>query len=490
MIKTITILGGGTAGLISALMLRSTFKSLKITIVESSEYGIVGVGEGSTEHWVGFMEHCNISVHDLVKGTGATYKTGIKFQDWNGIGTCYWHSLAENIFEQDSQTGVYANLIKQIADNEDPLESVLPTALDSMHSEPFHKSFAQYHFDTNKLNTFLHKLCMERDIQIVDDIVENVTIRDGFVTHLVGKKQSYTSDFFIDSSGFRRVIDSTLQGVWIDCKKQLPMNSAYAAPSPYEENIPSHTLAKALSSGWMWRIPTQDRFGNGYVYCDDFISDDDAEIEFRNQFKHDIEIAKRIKFNAGYVDKFWNKNCVSVGLSGMFVEPLEATSIGFTIQQMFSFCSGILNWNKQNQIPAKTYNSDFKKVAENIIDFVQLHYITKRNDTEFWKWVNTGIELTDFNKENLENFKNTLPGRYNFNYNYTMFKELNWLQIMHGLGIFNIDKINKLFYDNLSHTIPFIEDVKKQQEYHTFQNVYVPHRQALNTILERETHAY
>ena len=157
---------------------------------------------------------------------------------------------------------------------------------------------------------------------------------------------------------------------------------------------------------------------------------------------------------------------------------------------MFSFCSGILNWNNQNQIPAKTYNSDFKKVAENIIDFVQLHYITKRNDTEFWKWVNTGIQLTDFNKENLENFKSTLPGRYNFNYNYTMFKELNWLQIMHGLGMFNIEKINKLFYDNLYHTIPFIEQHKEQQEYYRRQNTYVLHRQALNTILERETHAH
>ena len=142
---------------------------------------------------------------------------------------------------------------------------------------------------------------MERNIHVIDDIVENVTIRDGFVTHLVGKKQSYTSDFFIDSSGFRRVIDTKLQGTWIDCKKQLPMNSAYAAPSPYEENIPSHTLAKALSSGWMWRIPTQDRFGNGYVYCDDFITDDNAFAEVSKHYGEKLEIGKKIKFGAGYV---------------------------------------------------------------------------------------------------------------------------------------------------------------------------------------------
>jgi tryptophan halogenase len=263
------------------------------------------------------------------------------------------------------------------------------------------------------------------------------------------------------------------------------MNSAIAAPSPREEDIPSHTLARALSSGWMWRIPTQDRFGNGYVYCDRFISDEDAEKEFRSQFSHDITIAKKIKFSAGYVDKFWKSNCLSVGLAGMFVEPLEATSIGSTIQQMFGFCSDISYWTTENQNISELYNNTFRKVAENIIDFVQLHYMTQRNDSEFWKWSKDNIELTKFHQQHLELFKTEAPGLSHFNHYFLMFKELNYMQVMHGLGMFDTARIKEKFMSHMPHIYRQSANNFKFAEEHINNSTYVSHRTALNEILKR-----
>jgi tryptophan halogenase len=486
MIKSLCILGGGTAGLIAALMARSSYPKLSITVVESSEYGIVGVGEGSTEHWAGFMQHIDVDVPTLVRETAATYKTGIRFTNWHGDGTEYWHNLFEDLSHQDQKVGLYTGMIKLIADNVDPVDTVLPTGRKSLHAQPLHYSVHQYHFDTNKLNVFMHKLCSERNITVIDDKINDVTLdSQGNVHKLIGEKDFYTADFFIDSSGFRRVISSKLNVKWNSCADQLPMNSALAAPTPYEEEIPSHTEARALSSGWMWRIPTQDRFGNGYVYCDKFISDEDAEAEFKSQFPYEITVAKKIKFEAGYLDELWVKNCLNVGLAGMFVEPLEATSIGFTIQQMFGFLISLPNYSSKNTLARSTYNDTFKIVAQNIIDFVQLHYFTERKDSEFWKWCNNGgITKSEFNKTHLDNFKKTLPGQYAFQDKFLMFKELNWLQVMHGLRLYDYKTLNEWFYDNLTHTIPFIEEQLREREFVTSSIQYFPHREALRHLTE------
>ena len=486
MIKSITILGGGTAGFISTLILRATYPKLDIKLIESSQYGIIGVGEGSTEHWAEFMKHCGIDVCDLIRETGATFKTGIKFQNWNGDQKEYYHSLSETVATLHQGTGIYPVLIKMIADGDNPLNSVLSRAKESLHAEPLHRGVAQFHFDTNKLNKFFHKLCLERNITIIDDTISEVVIdNEGFVSELIGEAGTYTSEFFIDCSGFRRIINKKLNVGWVDCSEYLPMNSALAAQTPYEENIPSHTVARALSAGWMWRIPTQERFGNGYVYCDKFISDEEAEKEFKSQFPYDIQIGKKIKFGAGYVDQFWVKNCVSAGLAGLFVEPLEATSIGATIQQMFGFCSNILYWSRKDDSAVKRYNTDFERVAKNIIDFVQLHYITKRDDSKFWKWNKDNLKLTPFNKQNLERFKTNLPGVYHFNYYFLMFKELNYMQVMQGLELFDVDRINELYYDTFDQLNSFVDSEIADNDYFIKNNNYVSHREAINILLDR-----
>ena len=483
-INSLVILGGGTAGLISALMAKHSFPHLKVTVIESKEIGIIGVGEGSTEQWQTFMNHIDLNAQDLLMNTGATYKIGIKFTNWHGDNTAYWHSLAEWMGARDNRNGTYFMFQKFISEGYENEVSVSDTYKENRHTAPYDTETNQWHFDTNKLNSYFHHLAKYKGVIFEDDTVQDVILdNEGFVSSLVGKQgQKYEADFFIDCSGFRRVIASKLDTKWIDCKKQLPMNSAIAFPTGYEEDIPSYTESTALSSGWTWRIPTQERFGNGYVYCDDFISDDDAFKEVSMRHKETIEIGKKIKFGAGYVDKFWNKNCISMGLAGMFVEPLEATSIGSTIEQGFGFLTSIPYWSRHDTIQEKQYNKVFKEVAENIISFVQIHYITERRDSEFWRCVNNDLQLTEFNKEYLESFKQHMPSLNMFTNDFILFKCVNWTQVMWGLRMYNDRELIKQNYNkHFSYMNDWFEKEKAWRP-----KVALKHRECLAKIMKGE----
>jgi tryptophan halogenase len=444
MIKSLAILGGGTSGLVTALILNKWYPTMEITVIESSSIGIVGVGEGSTEHWKTFIDTVGITVKELVTETGATFKTGIKFENWNGDGNSYMHSLHVDHTQMlgNGQPGI---LLRMIIDGETQLYP--DTIAKSLHHYPLDQSVNQYHFDTHKLNTFLHKKCNERGVIIIDDTIEHVELdNEGYVNGLVNPTgHKYTAEFFVDCSGFARVISSKLGVNWINCKEYLPMDRAIAFPTSGTEDIPSHTLSRALSSGWQWRIPTQERYGNGYVYSSEFLTDEQALAEIQQYYPDEIKVGKSFKFSAGYVDKFWIKNCVSLGLAGSFVEPLEASSIGTSIQQAFGLGGSIVNWTRGDELVGEVYNRTFEAVAKNIIDFVQLHYITKRDDTEFWRNCKN-LKLTDFNQQTLEHFKNVLPNKSYFsNTNWTLFSELNWIQVLAGLEHFNIDKLKVIW---------------------------------------------
>lgn len=444
-ITSLTIVGGGTAGLVSALVMKQLNPILKVNVLESSEIGIIGVGEGSTEHWKMFMDKIRLNHSELFRETAATAKTGIKFTNWNGGGKddSYFHSVISPL---DSQfvNGVFSYWSQCIVEDAHPNDMVpyrIPTSMFVPDDGP---GANQFHFDTFKLNKYLHKKCMERGITFTDAIVESVKLDEqGYVESLVDQNGNiHQADFFIDASGFNRVIMKHLGANWVDCKKYLPMNHALAFPTPYEEDIPSYTEATAMNAGWMWRIPTQERFGNGYVFCDDYITKDQAYEEIEKKFGP-VEIGRDIKFGAGYLDKCMIKNCVAVGLAGIFVEPLEASSIGCTIQQVDALATIINNYYKGNTATENRYNNMMTNVFKNIIDYIQIHYMTQRDDTPFWK--EKRFEITDFNKETLEMFKNTGPSLHFFNQPYLMFKHVNWLMVMYGLKMFNKERIAEIY---------------------------------------------
>jgi tryptophan 7-halogenase len=222
--NTLAIVGGGTAGLLTALILKQTYPKLKIDIIESDKIGIVGVGEGSTEHWQSFMGHCNISTSELVEKTDATFKYGINFQNWNGDGDYYIQSVSGgfNIESQTRSKMIYSYLIAKGATPQQLTHDYIDKGL---HTTPYW-SINQFHFNTMKLNTFLHDLCEKRDIGIIKAEIDQVNLNDhGEIDNLVsaeGVKFQY--DFYVDSTGFHKLIVHKAMGVpWKSWQEYLPM---------------------------------------------------------------------------------------------------------------------------------------------------------------------------------------------------------------------------------------------------------------------------
>ena len=427
------IVGGGTAGLITALILKSRFSSLKIDIVKSDKIGIIGVGEGTTEHWLDFMKMCNISEKELITETGATFKGGIMFKDWTKNN--YFHNTY-GVYSSTKFAWYPAGYAHAITNN---LKSNQYTDPSAWHNKVIPESLPQqYHFNTFKLNEFLLKKCIEKNINIYNDEITKVNIEKGNIKSIESKKKKYKYDFYIDSTGFKKLLISKLGAKWQSYKDYLPMNEAIAFPTKDTDEYTPYTTAKAMSAGWMWRIPTQGRWGNGYVFDNRFINAEQAKKECEKYLGYKIEIGKNIKFEAGALDKPWIGNCVATGLSSSFIEPLEASSIGTSIQQAFILMHMIINYGEED---IKLYNNKFKILVENIRDFVLLHYLTGKKDSKFWKKFKPNLPVSL--KNNLKKWKHRLPIKEDFDSEYVLFKPENFSIILKELNLVDKKSIKK-----------------------------------------------
>ena len=234
------------------------------------------------------------------------------------------------------------------------------------------------------------KICFDRNVKFVEgkvsaDLVE-LNLENGNIESVTTDRgEKIEASFWFDASGFAKVLMNKLDNTeWESFSKYLLCDSAIAFPTESDPSgqIRPYTRARAISSGWMWEIPTQERRGNGYVYSSQFSTEDEALKEASKLTGYEIPFHRSFKFNPGYLKNIWVKNCCAVGLAGSFVEPLEATSIGTTIQQSLILMHRLANYD---QAVIDSYNKSVDAVMENIRDFVILHYITERQDTEFWK---------------------------------------------------------------------------------------------------------
>jgi tryptophan halogenase len=478
----VVVLGAGTAGLISALMMREKYPLYNVTVVKSGEIGIIGVGEGSTEHWIQFMSFIGIDLLELIHKTKATVKIGILFKNWN-LDEEYVHTVGEHYVTALNRLEAYNHLYLNNPSN---------FACSPNFENIFYKNKVpygslkvsnQFHFDTFKLNNFLLELCQSRNISFIDTTVNDIILSEnGNVTTLISDIGNIEGDFFIDCSGFKRVISSKLGCKWVSKSEFLPMNHAIAFPTEFTDpkEIEPYTASTALSAGWSWKIPTQERYGNGYVFCDEYINADQAQNEIGISLGKNIEkVAKDIKFNAGRIDKFWCKNVVSVGLAGSFAEPLEAQSIGFTIIQLNCLLEFFDSW-PFNKTVSHDYNVQMINSFDNTIDYLQLHYLCKRGDTKFWK--DKPFELTPLLENNLEQFKlgNINPSLFDGKHN--MFRIANFYQVLAGLKL--IDKSALL--DSLQKNRPFYNESNGKAAQAILENSKnintISHYEYLNTL--------
>ena len=479
-IKNLLVVGGGTAGYIAALLLKKRF-NFDVTLIYSDEIGTIGVGEGSTEHFREFMNFLGISQYDIIKNCDATFKCGVMFEDW--ANKDYLH-MVESPF--NLKIGDYSLIYaKQIASGTNKFHhsAFWNNNIDSgfINNKSLYVT-NQYHFNTEKLNNYLKQLAIDLGITVVEDSIDKVFVdeKTGVIRSVRGKKQLYAYDFYIDATGFKRVLLNELGAKWSSYGNYLKMKAAITFQTPDEDNYNFWTLAKAMDYGWLFRIPVWGRYGNGYVYDSDFITADQAKREVENIYGREIEISKQFHFDPGHVDRAWIKNCVGIGLSSSFVEPLEATSIGTSIQQIFLLMTKLSNYTDNSVVE---YNKEFLSIMDNIRDFILLHYLCGKNNTEFWKSVSQ-IEIPSSLGQNISKWRHHLPLELDFEgqSKFKLFGAQNYIIVMAGLGLFDRASI-KSEYDNTAEWLKQQTEIvfMKEQEAETTAKL-ISHKDLLRII--------
>ena len=456
----ICIIGGGTAGWLSALMISKAYPQHTVTVIESSKIGIIGAGEGSTSVLTSLLNNTVLDIgtnlEEFIIETGATLKYGITHKNWGktkdhsyfgplgGTPTARhardWFFLNQMVLNpkkihHTTLEGLYVDY--DLSDYKDDNFSVSPEG----------ELQFSFHFDAHKVGQYFKS--KTEFVKSIDSVVKKVYLDEqGFISSVdLDNGQTINADFFIDASGFSKVLMNELDNKWESYSKYLPVNCAMPFLLPHEEKINPYTLAHAHNNGWMWQIPTMDRRGCGYVFCDDFTTPEQAQQEIETSLGHEIDPIRILKFDTGKLKYNWRKNCVAIGLSSAFAEPLEATSIHSTIMQLlYLIYNGLSGYGKKyihNEGIVNNYNSYTTKIFENYRDFLNIHYMSGRSDTEFWKYMTSNNSKTDKVKDLIEICKHRIPNQKDFDTldggaGYDI-----WIFVIAGIGLVTQDLCKK-----------------------------------------------
>ena len=401
-IRSIVIVGGGTAGWIAAATLAKVFggKGPAITLVESDEIGTIGVGESTIPPIVSFNRWLGLDEAQFLRETNATIKLGIEFPDWSHLGHTYFHPFGPigapldmvafhhfwlRLRQEGDATGLTEYSLNTIAARMG--RSPQPA---SDPNNPASRLAYAYHFDASLYAAFLRRRSEAAGVRRVEGKVVDVTLRgeDGFIQSVtLADGQSLQADFFIDCTGFRGLlIEGALKAGYEDWRQWLPCDRAVAVPCEGNGALEPYTRATAREAGWQWRIPLQHRTGNGYVYCSRHISDDEAVATLLGSLEgRALGEPRVLRFNSGRRRKFFHKNCLALGLASGFIEPLESTSIHL-IQSGISRLMGCFPDLSFDPRDAEEYNRLTAMEYEQTRDFIVLHYkLTTRQDTALWR---------------------------------------------------------------------------------------------------------
>ena len=450
--KQITIVGGGTAGWLTALYVNKLFNdSADITLIESNEIGILGAGEGAVPHLLSFLKNLDIDINELINQTNGTHKIGVSFENWNGDGKKYIHeffSLGTTFTYTDEYFAGY--LLKNGIDLNHTIGAKKLAYSNKAPMDKFGNPFTGYsiHFDSYLMASFLKKIAIKRGVKLIEGIVAEIGHNKlNYINALKLKSNEIiNTDFVFDCSGFKRmIIGKFYESNWISYKDRLRVNTALPFQLPQRNDfIEPYTKATAMSYGWLWQIPLQNRIGCGYLFDSNLIDIDSAKKEIKNLFKTEIEFGKPIEFEAGYYRKTWINNCIAIGLSAGFSEPLEATSLLMTTYSLELLKLNDLKF-PINDIMDR-YNSNVFNTNADIIDFLQFHYFTKRNDTEFW---NENYLKQNQSSQLMENGFLLKESMDVLNNPMSLFNKYSWILIAHGISYID----NKMFiqkYDSTS----------------------------------------
>ena len=398
--KSILICGGGTAGWMAANLMQHAWPDCKIRLIESENIGIIGVGEGSTPALKQFFKRLNIADREWMPQCNATYKVGISFPNWSTVKDheSYFHPFFSELDIKPGDPFFYnAKLQKQgIPANAHPDHYFVTAEMARRPAAPISEKYAQididygYHFDSGLLGEFLKRRAIGLGLEhIVDDIEEiEADVSTGIKAVHTKKVGALVADFYVDCTGFRSLLlQQALEVPFKTYKENLFNDSAVAIATEIDvsNGIPAETRSTALSAGWAWRIPLVNRYGNGYVYSSDYLTSEEAEAELRQHLgahNADKYPARHLKMKVGRVTEHWKQNCIAIGLSQGFIEPLEATALMLVQYSIEEFIAA----QNEGHVTASEFNHKVINMMEGIRDYIVCHYVTNsRNDSQYWR---------------------------------------------------------------------------------------------------------
>lgn len=438
----VVIAGGGTAGWLAATAIAQQMRgAVDITLVESEAIGPIGVGEATIPPMKTFHRLLGINEQQFMKATHATFKLGIQFEGWKTQGENYFHSFGVtgketlitefiHFWLRGKELGIAEDFGDYCVEFKAALEGRCSTTGDTKINHAFH-------LDAGLYVTLLKKMAMSNGVKREEGKIVKVDQNSdtGFITGLkMDSGKQVEGDFFLDCTGLKGLlIEQTLHTGFEDWGHWLPCDTAVAvqtesieAPRPYTRSIAHH-------AGWSWRIPLQNRVGNGIVFCSRYMSEDEATEKLLSDVQGGtITDPKIVRFKTGKRRKNWNKNCVAVGLASGFLEPLESTSIHLIMTSITRILQMFPSSGEMIPSVIDEYNNQAASEVEKIRDFIILHYkATERNDSAFWRYCKN-MEIPESLAHRIKLFKEA--GK-SYQTEGELFRLDSWTQVMLGQGI-------------------------------------------------------
>jgi tryptophan halogenase len=459
-VRKILIVGGGTAGWITAGVLAARYPrrgedGISVTLIESRQQPPIGVGEGTWPTLRATLKQIGVTETDFLRACDASFKQGSQFVKWvdGGESDAYYHPFTLPVGYEERNLAAY--WLENPRDQSFADSMCFQTAVCRQSLAPKQITTPEftglanyaYHLDAGKFGPFLRDHCIEKlgVTHVYDEIVRIESTETGDISHVVTKSgETLAADLYVDCSGFSSLLIGKHFGVpFLSKKDVLFIDKAWAVQIPHpsdEAAIHSVTVATAQSSGWVWDIGLTTRRGVGYVFSSDHTSAEAALEELKNYLSARGDLSPNLSFrqidiNSGYRREFWTRNCVAVGLSAGFLEPLEASAIVMIELSAKSIANLLPGCRSGMRQAAQIFNETFSYRWERIVDFLKLHYVlSRREDSRFWIDNRTRGSIPDSLREALEFWQDHSPWHEDFSHREEVFSAASYQYILYGMG--------------------------------------------------------